>query len=242
MKKAPSEAAMLPKTVEAGQLDDDGTPKRFIPGLKIRSTNPKQSVRLRENELSLVLQGNFEISESEAVGLIPLKTSHVLASDVSQPRSLYYRNRQSLPSPRQPNHKPDQYPLIATRHQRNPTSPTSSTRSSSSTSPLHSYQNRKSNDSRTIRSELDRVPTLESTAGKSHAIEKNIPAQLIPPPSLLGSASRPLGGHRPRKFHPLTLHDEKAVLRSEYTNLTKALVLPDFVHDFRSRSSIPHGL
>jgi hypothetical protein len=63
LKKDYKLAAQLPSVVAAGQLDDDGTPKRFIAGLKLRSTNPKQSIRLREYELTMVLQGGFEISE-----------------------------------------------------------------------------------------------------------------------------------------------------------------------------------
>lgn len=136
--------------------------------------------------------------------------NHILASEVNQPRSLYYRNRQSLPSPRKPNHIPDQYPLIA-QHRRNPIggglaiTPTTAEylvnekakeleikkelerkqiEIEKDAMPAPMLFNMRS-DARTIRSELDRVPTYEMTAGRPHGIEKPIPQLLVPPPSLV---------------------------------------------------------
>jgi hypothetical protein len=150
---------------------------------------------------------------------VPLKVSHILASEVSQPRSLYYRSRQSLPSPRKPNHTPDLYPLIA-NHNRNPPQdpnhhPNGHTPAQLLAIKLAAEEQRKKklaeevsatkatlaavelaqsqavmsafsrSDSRTIRSELDRVPTLEMTAGRPHGVEKPMPQLLAPPPSLV---------------------------------------------------------
>jgi hypothetical protein len=212
LKRDPEAAGKPVSKVEPHQVDDDGMPKRFVPGLKLRPTNPLAAQRLREVELAVVLQGGFEISESEAAGVAPLKANAMLAGDALVPRSLYHRDPKALPSPR-PNRPPEQYPLTADLSL-----------------------------PRTVRSAFDRKPTLETPSSRPFGLVRPLPPNVPAVPSQVGSASRPLGGNRPRRFRPLSLHDEKPVLRSEYTNLTKALVLPQFVHDFRTKGGVPSGL
>jgi len=146
------------------------------------------------------------------VGLVRLKQATVLAGDPSEPRSLYVRSRAQLPSPR-PNRPADLYPLTADLA-----------------------------CPKSIRTPLDRTPSTETVAGRPFGLERPLPPDVARCPPQFGSASRPLGGNRPRRFNPLTLHDERPSLRAEYTNLTKALVFPTFVHDFKNRGTVPEGL
>jgi len=212
LKRDPEAAGRPVPKVEPYQVDDDGMPKRFVPGLKIRPTNPLASQRLRDSELVVVLAGGFEMSESEASGASPLKLNSVLAGDALVPRSMYHRDPKTLPTPR-PNRPLEQYPLTADLSL-----------------------------PRTVRSAFDRKPTLETPSSRPFGLLRPLPPEVPPVPAQVGSASQPLGGNRARRFRPLSLHDEKPVLRSEYTNLTKALVLPQFVHDFRAKGGIPSGL
>jgi len=63
MRSNPVGAGKPVKEVPPRQMDDDGTPKRFIPGLALRPTNPRASKVLRELELVITLNGGFMLSE-----------------------------------------------------------------------------------------------------------------------------------------------------------------------------------
>ena len=72
-------------------LGYDGLPRRVVPGRKLSSHPKAATVVSGERELVVVLQGCFEVSESEAMGFATMKTDHVLGANHGVPRNLYTR-------------------------------------------------------------------------------------------------------------------------------------------------------
>ncbi len=216
-------------------------------------------------ELVVVLAGGFEVSESEATGKALTKSDHVLGANHEPPRSRYFRppppssssssssssNSRSSFQRHRTQGVVDSYPLTALVRRAAP-APTIAAAAASSS--LDGAGRRRLETGAVVvlgPRAADRAATLEAPAGR--AFHDPSPATSVDPfvlrsaarrhhPSQLGSASRPLGGKGPRLFAPLSMHDEKPALRDSYTHLTKAIVLPRFVHSKRDRGAAPAGL